>query len=317
MDMPRLLAQLHAAADAATPAPETLAAWRAGHRVQASTFASAVAAGATAGQLAFAFAGGYQAALRQFLPDLAADVFAALLLSEGKRQRPDELLTTLTPLGDGSFRLDGEKSYVMGGADADLLLVVARQGVDADGRITSGMVILPAHAAGITHSARTDAIILPALPHGRARFENVRVDAAMVLPGDGWVDYARPFRTLEDIHVSAAVAAHLAVHAIRRHFPQPLLASLLTCLLRLDACARAGFNDPQAHVLLAGAERELQQAGAQTNDLIKGHDDGFARDWRANHLVVAMAAPARAKRLEKALATLQARSNQYPGGNVP
>jgi hypothetical protein len=35
--------------------------------------------------------------------------------------------------------------------------------------------------------------------------------------------------------------------------------------------------------------------------LVAGADDDFARDWRANHLLVALAAPARAKRLEKAM----------------
>lgn len=300
-----LLTQLHEAASSRKPAPATLEQWRAQMHVGADTFSSAVTAGAAAGQLAFAFAGGYQAALRCLLPDLNAQTFAALLLSEGKRQRPDELLTTLTPLGDGRFRLDGEKSWVMGGADAGLLLVVARQGVTAEGRVRAKMVVVPAQMSGVVHSDRGEATILPALPHGRARFEGVVVEPDMLLKGDGWVDYARPFRTIEDIHVSAAVAAHLAVTAIRRDFPQPLLASLLACLLRLGDCARADRNDPAAHILLAAAERELQQAAAQVNDLIKGQEDDFARDWRANHMVVALAAPARGKRLEKAFSAIR------------
>lgn len=304
MSLTSLLSEIHAVAASEVAPPATLAQWRQGFRVQKDALASAVAAGCRAGQLAFAFAGGYQAALRRLLPTLAPDAFAALLLSEGKRQRPDELLTTLTPLADGSFRLDGEKSYVAGGEAADCLLVVARHGVATDGRVKSALVVLPGHAPGIVHSARSETAFLPALPHGRARFEGVGVMQANILPGDGWVDYARPFRTLEDIHVSAAVAAHLAVNAVRRNFPDDLLASLLGCLVRLGECAARDVNAADNHVLLAAAERELQQAAVQVNALIAGVEDEFARDWRANHLLVALAAPARAKRLEKALKTV-------------
>lgn len=304
MDIARTLALINHAATTRERAAVTLSQWREGMQVGADTYVSALDFGARAGQLAFAFAGGYQAALRRLDVSLPPATFAALLLSEGKRQRPDELLTTLTPAGDGRYRLDGEKSWVMGGAEADRLLVVARHGVRADGRVQAAVVVLPAQAPGILHSGRGEATFLPALPHGRVRFEAVTVDAAMLLPGDGWTSHARPFRTHEDIHVSAAVAAYVAVQAVRREWPKSLLASLLACLSRLQACADSDVMDAQAHVLLAGAERELQQCAAQVNDLVRQDDDEFARDWRANHLLVALAAPARAKRLEKALATL-------------
>ena len=315
MDLLSLFAllQRNANTDAAA-APQTLADWRAGLSVGSDPFASAVDTGARAGQLAFAFAGGYQAAIRRLLPDLAPHAFVALLLSEGKRQRPDELLTTLRPAGNGAFLLEGEKSYVMGGAAADELLVVARRGVAADGRVESAMVRLPAHAAGVAHEARQDALILPALPHGRARFSRVEVREGMILPRDGWTQYARPFRTLEDIHVSAAIAAHLAVHAIRRGFPSMLQAALAACILRLQDCARADAADPAAHLLLAAAERELQQAAVQATELMKPDDDAFARDWRANAAIVGLAIPARQQRLEKAIAALRQRAGAPVGG---
>ena len=305
MDIPGLFTQLQAAAREDALPPATLAQWRRQFRVGEDSFASAVVAGTRGGQLAFVFAGAYQSALRRLLPSLAPTEFAALLLSEGRYQRPDELRTTLSPAGDGSFRLEGEKSYVTGGDAADTLLVVARHGIAADGRARVVVIVLPAHAPGVVHVARSDATFLPELPHGRARFENVPVTQGMLLPGDGWTGYARPFRTIEDIHVSAAVATHLAVQAMRRKFPAQLLASLLSCLDRLAACARLSPDDPAAHILLAGAERELQQASAQVNELTAGEHDDFSRDWRANHLLVALAAPARGARLEKALEKLR------------
>ena len=306
MTLEQIVALLREARPATSAPAADFSAWRASLRVEGDPFVAAMRFGLAAGQLAFAFAGGYQAALRRLLPALPATAFAALLLSEGRRQRPDELQTTLVPLGGGRYRLDGEKSYVTGAAVADPLLVVARNGVAPDGRIVSALLVLPPDLPGIRQEAGRDLGCLTALPHGRARFEGVEVVASMIAPGDGWAGYARPFRTLEDVHVQTAVAAHVVGEALRRDWPAPLVASLAGCLARLAQCAQYAPDDPHGHLLLAAAERELQQAAAQVNELVVGQDDAFARDWRANHLLVALAAPARAARLAKALAVLRA-----------
>ncbi len=305
MNADQLIVWLREAAAHPCPAPQTLAVWRVNFRVGDDTFATAIAAGANADQLAFCFAGGYQAALRRLLPSLPATAFAALLLSEGRRQRPEDLTTALTPLASGGWRLDGEKSWVAGGVVADPLLVIARHGVAADGRVQAVLVVLPSTLPGVLHSAGSDVGFLSALPHGRVRFEGVVVEAGMLAPGDGWRDYARPFRTIEDIHVTAAIAAYLAVTALRASFPAPLVAALAACLARLADCAAREPTDAVAHLLLAGAEREMQQIAGEISQLIVGRDDQFAQDWRANHLLMALASTARAARLQKAMAILQ------------
>lgn len=295
-----ILAAARAAAGAPAVPTADFAQWRSGFRVQPDTFATALSCGLAAGQLAFCFAGGYQAALRRLLPALPSTAFAALLLSEGGRQRPAELQTTLHVLADGALQLDGEKSFVTGAAAADPLLVVARY---ADAQPPRAVLLqVPAGLPGIRITERGDVGLLAALPHGRAHFDAVRIDASMIVPGDGWADHARPFRTHEDIHVSAAVAAHLAVTALREGWPQALLATLLACLLRLAQCAARDARDPVTHLLLAAAEAELQQVAGAVNGLLAGRDDAFAADWRANAVMLALAGPARAKRLEKAVA---------------
>lgn len=294
-------------AAAARPCPvyADVAVWHAAFSLQPDRFRSALQAGLGGGQLAFCFAGGYQAALRCLLPQLPDDAFAALLLTEGKRQRPEELETRLTALPDGSFRLDGEKSYLTGGELADTWLVIARR-EDAGEAPRVVLVTLPAGLPGASILPRPALGLLDALPHARARFDGVRVAAAMIAPGDGWRDYAKPFRTLEDIHVSIAVAAHLAAEALRAGWPDRLLAVLIAILARLADCASHGAGDPVAHLLLAAAEQELQQVATQVNELLAGRDDAFARDWQANRMLLALAAPARGKRLERAAASLRA-----------
>lgn len=290
-----------AAAQDAAP-KRSLADWRMDFRIEANSFATALRAGCAAGELGFCFAGGYQAALRRMLPSLPADAFVALLVTEGKRQRPEDLHTLVVATGNGELALSGEKSWVAGGAQAALLLVLARHGNDAQGRAHALLVAVPATGAGVTLEEKPATGFLDAVPHARARFERVVVAPAMILPGDGWRDYARPFRTMEDIHVSTAIAAHLAVQALRRNYPDVLVATLVSALAQLAVCAERDPNDPLTHLLLAGVEQQLAVAAGQLQAQLDaaGVDDDFASDWRRNGMLLALAAPVRARRLEKA-----------------
>lgn len=305
MRIETIVSRLRAAVASTTVPPCTLRDWRAQFRIEADSFGTAFTAGLAASGLGFCFAGGYQAALRRLSPTLPPDAFAALLVTEGKRQRPQEIVTALTPQADGTFRLDGEKSWVAGGDQATHLLVLARHGADVDGRPLSALAVVSPTAPGVTLEPRPANGFLDAVPHARARFDNVSVTPAMLLRGDGWRDHARPFRTLEDIHVLAAIAAYLAVTAMRRGFPDTLPATLLSALERLSVCAERAPADPLTHVLLAGAEQELLAAAAQVTQCVAADDDDFARDWRGNGMLLALAAPARAQRLQKALAVLR------------
>lgn len=299
------LASLRNAAASPLPAPVDLADWWRGFRVVPDTLDTAREAGLAGGRLAFCFAGAYQAALRRLQPALPPRAFGALLLTEGKRQRPEELQTQLVPAGDGRFRLDGEKSFVTGGALADTWLVVARLATGPADGVRAVLVQVPAGCAGATLMDRPPLGLLDALPHARVRFEGVAVEAAQCLPGDGWRDHARPFRTIEDIHVSLAVAAHLAVQGLREGWPDALLATLIAAMARLEDAGRRDPSDAGAHLLLAGAEQELQGVALAVTQRVADRDDAFARDWRTDGLLLALAAPARVKRLEKALKDLR------------
>lgn len=287
-------------------------AWRAAWRSSGDPVRDALHGGLAAGNLALAFAAGYQAALRLLLPArLPPEAFAALLLSEGRRQRPEELATRLQARADG-FVLDGEKSWLTGGEHADILLVVARSDARneadvaraADAPVPAVLVLLPRATPGVTLEARADVPVLHELPHARARFADVPVAAAQVLPGDGWRDYGKPFRSCEDICVSLAFAACLFAQGRREGWPETLLATLAGCVLRLADLARMPTGDAHTHLLLAAAEQELAAAALQVDARIAGSETPFSHDWRANRGFLMLAAPARAKRLQKAMAIL-------------
>lgn len=87
----------------------------------------ALLGGLAADRVGWAFAAGYQAALRALRPALPRSTMAALCVTEAGGNRPRDVLTTITPLPDGRVRVDGAKRWTTLGPAATLLLVVGRR----------------------------------------------------------------------------------------------------------------------------------------------------------------------------------------------
>ena len=87
-------------ADTAAEPTETVAqwwpTWLAICNRHAEPIERAVAAGFAADRVAWAFAGGYQAALRALSPALPNDALAALCVTEETGNRPSDIQTTIT-----------------------------------------------------------------------------------------------------------------------------------------------------------------------------------------------------------------------------
>ena len=52
------------------------------------------------------------------------------------------------------------------------------------------------------------------IPHAEVGLDRVRVEASAVLPGDGYADYVKPFRTIEDAHVHCALLGYLVARHV-------------------------------------------------------------------------------------------------------
>src|SRR5262245_48930328 len=82
--------------------------------------ALAVAGGFAADRVGWAFASGYQAALRALLPDLLRDTLAAFCVTEVDGNRPRDIRTTIAPQPDGALRIDGAKRWTTLGPSSTL-----------------------------------------------------------------------------------------------------------------------------------------------------------------------------------------------------
>jgi len=237
-----------------------------------------------------AFVAGYGAALAALVPGVAART--SLCATEQGGAHPRAIATTLA---DG--RLRGRKTWATLAHQAELLLVVASTGADERGRNRLRLVRVRADAPGVTITPMPAPPFAPEIGHAEVVLD-VAVAADDVLPGDGYDDYLKPFRTVEDVHVHAALLGWVLALAERHAWPHELIERLLAVAAALRALAAAPPLAPATHLALAGAiatTRELlDRAPWASLD-----PDAHAR-WQRDRPLLDVAGRARAARLEAA-----------------
>jgi hypothetical protein len=320
---------------ATPPSTDDLATWRSAtataRDAHATTIDRALVGGAHADRLGFAFASGYAEALRALVPS-ATDVMA-LCATEDGGNHPRAIKTTLARRdapGGPAFELTGKKKWATGASAAASLLVVASVGASAGASAPASHDDASARARRNDASARppvrsetsagrnplrvvrvstsapgvritpTSAPFVPEIPHAEVELDHVHVAATDLLPGDGYDDYLKPFRTVEDVHVHGALAGYL-VGVARRHEWHDLVERLLAVALAARAAALADPKLATTHVALAGvlalALREVEEVEARWRAQV---DDPEHVRWQRDRPLLQVATAARAARRERA-----------------
>jgi acyl-CoA dehydrogenase len=269
----------------------------------ATPFVAAVHVASQADRLGFAFAVGYPAALQHMVPGV--ELPCALCVTEAEGNHPRAIRTTLEPTTDG-FVLEGSKSFVTFGTMAAALIIVARVGDRADGRPDLAVVRIPADRTGIELHERPATPFAPEVPHARLTLHQVEVREEERLPGDGYLGYVKPFRTIEDIHVVGAAIGYLVGVARRSGAPAEVLAELGAALAALDRLSLEAPLDPRVHVALHGVYRRLIEA-TKSDDFaqlwLSAPEDERAR-WERDQALLRVASKARDARFRRALEQL-------------
>lgn len=207
----------------------------------------AIALGFSADRLGFAFIGGYSAALTRVDPTLTVNDLAALCATEDGGGHPRAIRTTLV-----NGRLTGDKRFVSGGPLATRLLVVASEGPGDDGRNRLRVVRVAPTSPGVTFVPMPELPFVPEVPHASVELRDVEVGGGDVLAGDGYTDVLKPFRTLEDLHVFAALLGYLWSVARRSAWPEATGERLWAGLTSAVALGDADPRAPGTHLALAG-----------------------------------------------------------------
>lgn len=284
-------------------------------RRHAQPIHSAIAGGFAADRLAWAFCAGYQAALRALVPQLPADALASLCVTEAGGNHPRAIQATLSPQPGrpGQFFLDGAKRWTTLGPDSALLLVAARVDGAADAaRVALKLAMVRQGAPGVSLRAMSEIRFIPEVAHAEVRFERVPVAGHELLEGDGYVRYVKPFRTLEDLHVHAAILAYLLREARRLAWPHAWMERALAALHALAAISRLDASSPATHIALAGA-LETGAALLREAELLwdAASGDAASARWQRDRALLAVAGSARQKRVERAWERMNAMTSDH------
>lgn len=265
-------------------------------RAWAPAIDQAIAGGALADRVGYAFAAGYQAALRRMIPDAPEDRIVCLSVTEDGGGHPRAIQSSLTRARDGSWRLNGRKRWATLSAHGGTVFVAASTGQDEAGRNQLRIARVALDTAGVAVEPMPPTQFVPEIPHGQLKFEDVRVDEDSLLPGDGYVDYVKPFRTLEDIFVGAAILTYVVGVAIRYEWPREAATEMLHLVAALRSLGEADPRSAAIHLALEGLLEARQRLMTQVDDLWELVDVDERLRWKRDRPLTQVAQKVRALR---------------------
>jgi len=298
-----MLPQLSASQATAAPC-ESVAQWWPRHRAIArehpDPIHQAIIGGFVADRAGWAFASGYQAALRALFPDVPADRICALCVTEADGNSPKAIKSSLRKNGSG-WILDGAKRWTTLGPEGALFFVAARDEAASTMRPSIRIARVDSTAKGLKIENMPAAKFVPEVPHARLQFENLAVNETDILPGDGYDQYVKPFRTVEDIHVQAAVLAYLMREGQRLSWPPHWLERLSALLAALGKLSDMPASHAETHIALAGALTIGAGLIGETEAFwLKSASDPATLRWRRDRELLQVAGKARELRTQRA-----------------
>ena len=304
-----MLPQLSASQAAAVPC-ESVAAWWTRHRAIAAEHPDpvhqAIVGGFVADRVGWAFASGYQAALRALFPEAPRDRICALCVTEADGNSPKAIRSSLAKTG-GDWTLNGSKRWTTLGPEGALFYVAARDESASGNRASIRIARVDSNAQGLKIEVMPATRFVPEVPHAQLRFENLKIDESAILPGDGYDQYVKPFRTVEDIHVQAAVLSYLMREGQRLAWPQGWLERLSAVLASLGRIADMPAAEPETHVALAGALALSAGLVGEANEFWqRAPADPAAQRWQRDRELLLVASAARERRTQRAWERLRA-----------
>jgi hypothetical protein len=303
-----VLPQLSASQAAATRC-ESVAQWWQRHRAiaaeQPDPIHQAIVGGFVADRVGWAFASGYQAALRALFPDAPGDRICALCVTEADGNSPKAIKSSLRRNGT-HWILNGAKRWTTLGADGALFFVAARDEAASATRASIRIARVSSNAEGLKINRMPDTKFVPEVPHAQLEFENLKIQESEILPGDGYADYVKPFRTVEDIHVQAAVLSYLMREGQRLSWPQSWLERLSALLASLGKISDMPASHAETHIALAGALAIGSGLIGECEEFWKKNAiDPAALRWARDRELLKVAAGAREQRTKRAWETLR------------
>jgi hypothetical protein len=302
-----LLLRVPETAECAT-LPRWIPVWRAasGTYGRHGPYAVAVASALLADRMAWVFFSGYQGAIQAgFTRGIVhSDLMIAAFCANESGRKLTEITTSLRG-SDGGLRLQGRKSWVLAGIDnLDLFVVARAPSGPASGPGSLAIVRVPSNAAGVEFGAPRPQEVVPELPHGEVGFTDVSIEGSQLLDGDGYRDYARPFRLREDVFVTGSTLAALLAQGHRAGWPTQWRQRCIAVVMTLGDCASLAASDTRTEILTAGTLAQAGELIEQADQLWQLDESAGAARWRRDRPILSGGKEARRSRALSAWARM-------------
>ena len=260
----------------------------------------AIVAGFAADRVGWAFASGYQAALHALFPGAPEDRICALCVTEEDGNTPRAVKTKLTR-EKNRWRLNGSKRWTTLGPDGAFFFVAARDEAASGDRAAIRIARVPSGTPGLSIEEMPATKFVPEVPHAQLKFRDVSLAEDELLPGDGYDLYVRPFRTVEDLHVHAAILAYLVREARRLRWPEGWIERSLALLFSLQNLSIKDPSTPETHIAVAGALATGSALVKESEACWKSADsDPAAQRWQRDRELLKVAGGIREQRTKRA-----------------
>lgn len=240
-----------------------------------------------------AFSIGYRCALQSLLPDLEQNHWGAFCVTEKTGVHPKKLTTTVSKAGV----LNGHKSFVSMADVAKELIVIARteDSLNAERPVLKAVrVTLPHSGAEITMMPNMG--MMPEVSHGVVELNNVQ---GQLLAGDGYMDFNKRFRSIEDAHLLMAFTGLILSKVLRHKLDNELIDDALVVVSALIA---QDYSEGAFSVLhLNGINRSFLSLKSRFEKELDSISGEFKNDWSRDSKIFTLANKTRMLKRKKAL----------------
>ncbi len=260
----------------------------------------AISEGFLSDRLAYAFSAGLQAAFYCLLPELEKDAIFSFCVSEKHGSHPSKIKTSLKKIPSSEmWCINGQKQFVSCALYADQLLVAASKGAGGKKGNILKIILVKSNIKGLKIESMGNIPFIPEISHGLITFDNVIVDLSQILPEDGYEDYIKPFRTIEDICIYAGLLGYLFKAACKFYWSQKIKEQILFLLTGIRSLSFSDFKDPVVHITLGGFECQLNSLINELSQYWNKEDKEHIR-WHRDHIILNIAGNIKSKRLAAA-----------------
>lgn len=265
----------------------------------------AVVGGVVADCIAFAFAAGYCSALQCLVPSLDENAITCFCISEEGGGHPRAIKSQMVPLSNDTgqkktFSLNGQKKYITCAKEADFFLVAASEGISNDGKNRIRMIKIDSNAPGITIVPMKNIHLVPEISHCELIFTDVKILETDLLPGDGYTDYIKPFRTVEDLHISAGILGYLFKNACRYDWGTDIKESILGRIASVRNLALCSPTAPAVHIVTGDVLKQIKELFQLLEPLWEKVGGGAKASWDRDKILMTIADKVRNRRLQTA-----------------